>query len=127
MVSETNFIVRLSGRRVNSYYIDYLGVYKVMEIAKISGLTPATVKDIYLNNGSVYDDTQDVYYFDSIEAAKKAISDILGKVKMDHRGRLIFLSEAEVELIRRALINEGNNTIHMKNKVKDAIFKKLND
>ena len=117
----------MSGRRENSYYIDYLGVYKVLEIAKIAGLTPAAVKEIYLNNGGIYDETQDVYYFGSIEAAKKAISDILGKVKIEHRGRLIFLTEAEVELIRRALINEGNNTIHMKNKVKDAIFKKLND
>ena len=99
------------------------GVYKVLEIAKIAGLKPAAVKEIYLNNGGVYDETQDVYYFGSLEAAKKVVSDILGKVKMEHRGRLIFLTEAEVEFIRRALINEGCNTIHMKNKVKTPYLK----
>lgn len=127
MVNETNLIVRLSGRRANSFYIDYSGVYKVLEIAKITGLEPVAVKEIYLDNGSIYDDTQDVYYFSSLEAARKAVSDILAKVKTNRRGRLVFLTETEIEYIRKALITEGSNTIHIKGKVKDAIFKKLND
>ena len=126
MLSETNFIVRLSGRKANSYYIDYSGVYKIIEIAKVAGLEPTAVKEIYLNNGAVYDDTQDVYYFGSLDSAKKVVSDICGNVHMDRKGRLIFLSEAEVEFIRKALINEGSNSIHLSNKVKDTIFKKLN-
>lgn len=126
MVSETNFIVRMSGRRENSWYIDHLGAYKVTEIAKVAGLEPSRVRELYLNNGAIYDEDQDVFYFGSIETAKKAISDVLKSMKSEQKGRLIFLTEAEVEFIRKALINEGSNTIHLSSKVKDAIFKKLN-
>ena len=126
MVSESNFIVRISGKRANSYYIDYSGVYKVNEIAKIAGLEPSKVKELYQNGGAVYDETQEVHYFGSIEAAKAVIAGILGNVRSELKGKLLYLTEAEVEYIRKALINEGSNPIHLKNKIKDAIFKKLN-
>lgn len=126
MVNESNFIVRTSGKRTNSYYIDYSGVYKITEIAKITGLEPSAVKEHYQNNGAVYDENQDVYYFASIEAAKSTIAGIFSNVRSELKGRLLYLTEAEVEYIRKALINEGSNTIHLKNSIKDAIFKKLN-
>lgn len=126
MVNQSNFIVRMSGRRMDNYYIDYSGTYKVIDIAKVAGLEPDAVKEIYTGNGAVYDDSQEVYYFGSLEAAKKAIAEIFNNVRAELRGRLIYLSEAEVEYIRKALINEGSNTIHLKNKIKDEIFKKLN-
>jgi hypothetical protein len=127
MVDDSNFIVRISGRRADSFYIDYLGSYKVLEIAKVAGLKPIVVKEIYIDNVAAYDEVQDVYYFNSLVAAKKAISDILSKIGTEKKGRLVLLTESEVEYIRKALINEGANTIHIKNKVKDAIFKKLNN
>ena len=126
MVNQSNFIVRMSGRRADNYYIDYSGVYKVIDIAKITGLDPTVVMEIYAGNAGVYDDSQEVYYFSSLEAAKKVIAEIFRNVKAELRGRLIYLSESEVEYIRKALINEGSNTIHLKNKIKDEIFKKLN-
>lgn len=126
MVSESNFIVRVSGKRENSYYIDYLGVYKVNDIAKIVGLKASAIREKYLENNAVYDETQDVYYFDSVDSAKKTIIDIMKDVKSDVKGRVIHLTEAEIEYIRKALINEGSNIMHVSNKVKDAIFKKLN-
>lgn len=126
MVNESNFIVRKSGKRADSYYIDYSGVYKTVEIARITGLEPALVKELYLDEGAVYDETQEVYYFGSVEAAKSTISNIFRNVKTELKGRLLYLSEAEVEYIRKALINEGSNTIHLKSSIKDAIFKKLN-
>lgn len=126
MVYESNFIVRLSGRRDKSYYIDYSGVYKLTDISKITGIEPAALKEKYLANGAVYEEGLDVYYFNNIEAAKKTISDVLGNMKSEQKGRIVYLTEAEVEFIRKALINEGANTIHVKNKIKDAIFKKLN-
>ncbi len=126
MAGETNFVVRISGRRENSYYIDYLGSYKVAEIAKVAGIKPVEVKEIYLSNGAEYDEDMCVYYFNSVEAANKAASDITKKTKSEYRGRLVFLTEAEIEYIRKALISEGGNTIRVKNKIKDAIFKKLN-
>jgi glycosyltransferase involved in cell wall biosynthesis len=70
MLNESNFIVRISGRRENSFYIDYQGVYKATDISKIAGLEAPKVKEIYLNNGAVYDGDLDVYYFAGIDAAK---------------------------------------------------------
>jgi hypothetical protein len=72
MVSESNFVVRVSGRMENSYYIDYLGAYKVMDIAKIAGVEPAVIKEIYLANGAEHDGRLDVFYFGNMENAKKA-------------------------------------------------------
>jgi hypothetical protein len=51
---------------------------------------------------------------------------ILKKTRSEMKGKAVFLSENEIEYIRKALINEGSNTIHVKSKIKDAIFKKLN-
>ncbi|OPX45518.1 hypothetical protein CLHUN_08930 [Ruminiclostridium hungatei] len=125
-VSESNFIVRKSGRESDSYYIDYLGVYKVTEIAKLVRLEAPLLKEKYLKYGAVYFDELDVYYFSRAEDAKSAIEEILKKLKSSQKGRIIQLTEAEIEYIRQALINEGVNNIRVSSKVKDNIFKKLN-
>lgn len=127
MVDLSGFIVRKSGLQNNYYYIDYSGVYKIGEIAGITGLKPDTVTGIYERSGAIYDDRQQVYYFSSIEAAKTAIGEIFGNVSAGLKGRTVHLTEAEVEYIRRALINEGSNTIYLKSRIKDEIFRKLNE
>lgn len=126
MIDETNFIIRTSGRKENSCYIDYLGVYKLTEISKVTGLEVPAIREKYTANGAVYDETVEVYYFSSVDAAKKAVLDIMRDIRADRKGRLVFLTEPEIEYIRKALINEGVNTIHVKNSIKDAIFRKLN-
>ena len=126
MVNESNFIIRMSGRRENSYYIDYQGVYKIIDIAKITGVEAPAIKEKYVTHGGVYDESQDVYYFGSIDNASNAIASILKEMKSDRKGRIVFLNEAEIEYIRKALINENSNTIHVSNRIKDAIFQKLN-
>lgn len=126
MVSESNFVIRMSGMKKNCYYIDYSGTYKAVDIAKIAGVEPGVIRERYLMHGAVYDAALDVYYFNSIESAKEAVADIMKGLKPDFKGRMIFLTEQEVEYIRRALVNEGVNVIHVKNSVKDAIFRKLN-
>ncbi|HEY5583009.1 MAG TPA: hypothetical protein VIK78_00760 [Ruminiclostridium sp.] len=125
-VSESNFIVRKSGREDNSFYIDYLGVYKVVEISKMVHLEASFIKDKYIKYGAVYCEQLDVYYFGDIEKAKGAISEILKSLKSDQKGRIIQLTESEIEYIRKALINEGVNSLRVNTKVKDNIFKKLN-
>lgn len=127
MVNQSSFIARMSGMRADNYYIDYLGAYRIADIAKITGLKPAEVQGIYTANNAVYDDSKDVFYFGSLESAKKAIAELFGNIKADQKGKMVYLSEAEVECIRKALINEGSNTIHLKSKIKDEIFKKLNE
>jgi len=126
MISESNFVVRVSGRKKDTYYIDYIGMYKISDIAKIAGANVLEIKEKYLENGAEYDEELDVYYFNSIESAKKAISSILKNVKANKLGRMVLLTDTEIEYIRQALINEGSNTIRVNNKIKDAIFKKLN-
>lgn len=125
-VSESNFIVRKSGRENESYYIDYLGVYKIVSISKLVRIDAVLIKEIYQKYDAVYFSELDVYYFKEIEKAKSAISDILKNMKSEQKGRIIQLTEAEIEYIRQALINEGVNSIRVNSKVKDNIFKKLN-
>jgi hypothetical protein len=126
MVSDSNFIVRVSGRKENSFYIDYQGSYKISDISIIVGIDPPAVKEKYVSHGGIYDENLEVYYFNSIEAANSVIADILKSIKPEKNGRLICFTEKEIEYLRKALINEGVNTIHVSNKTKDAIFKKLN-
>lgn len=125
-ISESNFIVRKSGQQENSFYIDYLGIYKVVEISKLVHLDSSFLKEKYLKHGAVYNDKLDVYYFSSIDEAKNAITEILKSLKPDQKGRIVQLTEAEIEYIRQALINEGVNNLRVSSKVKDNIFKKLN-
>lgn len=125
-VSESNFIVRKSGREENSFYIDYLGVYKIVEIAKLVNLEASFIKEKYQKYGAEYFSELDVYYFKDLDKAKGAISEILKNLKADQKGRIIQLTEAEIEYIRQALINEGVNNLRVSSKVKDNIFKKLN-
>ena len=125
-ISESNFIVRKSGQQDNSFYIDYLGIYKVVEISKLVHLDASFIRDKYIKHGAVYFDQLDVYYFNDIDQAKSAISEIVKSVKSDQKGRIIQLTEAEIEYIRQAMINEGANNLRVNSKVKDNIFKKLN-
>ena len=126
MVNKTNFLIRLSGLRASSYYIDYLGVYKIAEISELVGIKEAVIKEKYILNNGEFNQDLNVYYFSSMDSAQNAISEILKGIKVEKKCRVIELTEGEVEYIRQALINEGINNIRVGNKVKDAIFKKLN-
>lgn len=125
-VSESNFIVRKSGREDNSFYIDYLGIYKVVEISKLVHLDASFIREKYIKHGATYCEPLDVYYFNDVEEAKGSISEILKSLKAEQKGRIIQLTEAEIEYIRQAMINEGINNMRVNSKVKDNIFKKLN-
>lgn len=126
MVNETNFIVRISGRKESSYYVDYQGLYKVTDLSKVTGINAPKVKEVYISNGGEYEPDLDIYYFHSVDHAKKAISQMLHNMKNDQKGKVVFLTEGEIEYIRQALINEGSNALHVSNNIKDAIFRKLN-
>jgi hypothetical protein len=126
MADESNFIVRSSGRKPGSFYIDYSGAYQITEVAKIVGLKPSTIKEIYVDSGAVLDEAMDVYYFGSAEAARKAISSLYSKIRPEKRGKVIFFTLSEVEYIRKALINEDANAIHVKKDIKNKLFEKLN-
>ncbi|MHB8061801.1 MAG: hypothetical protein ACYDG2_04070 [Ruminiclostridium sp.] len=125
-ISESNFIVRTSGQQGNNFYIDYLGIYKIVEISKLVHLDASFIREKYIKFGAQYFDKLDVYYFNDINLAKSAINEILKNIKADQKGRIIQLTEAEIEYIRQAMINEGANNLRVNSKVKDNIFKKLN-
>ncbi|WP_024832305.1 hypothetical protein [Ruminiclostridium josui] len=125
-INETNFIVRKSGKEANRYYVDYLGYYKVVDISKLVHLEVSFIKEKYAKYGAEYFKELDVYYFTDLDKAKAAIDEIVRNIKSEKKGRVILLTEAEIEYIRQALINEGVNNLRVNSKVKDNIFKKLN-
>jgi hypothetical protein len=127
MVYATNFIVRKSGIREGSYYIDYAGSFSVTDLSKIVGLKPSRIVEIYTSYGGILNDSLGVYYFPSAEHAKNSIDRILSEVKPGNIGKAVYLSNEEIDYIRRALINEGANTFSVKNNLKDEIFRKLNE
>ena len=125
MIDSANFIVRNSGRKVGYYYIDYLGKYKIADISKEVKIKPSKLTEIYLENGGIIDNSFEVYYFDDFLKAKKVISEITSKITPVNKGKNILFTEAEIEQIRKALINDsGNFGVDSKNK--DEILKKLN-
>jgi len=126
MVNQSNFVVRISGKRANSCYIDYSGIYDVTEIAKLSGLNAQTIVDKYISFGAIQDKENNVYYFSNTEDAKNAVSAIIADMPDDIKGIPVILTLSEIEYIRKALINEGSQVIHVKNSIIDSIFKKLN-
>lgn len=125
-INETNFIVRKSGKEIDKYYVDYLGYYKVVDISKLVHLEVSFIKEKYAKYGAEYFEEPDVYYFTDLDKAKAAIDEIVRNIKSERKGRVILLTEAEIEYIRQALINEGVNNLRVNSKVKDNIFKKLN-
>lgn len=126
MKTDYGFTIRISGKRNGNFYIDYRGCYKAGDIAKVLGLSPVDVKIIYGENDASYDSENEVYYFSTGEKAQNAINRLIETMPRDKRGRAVYLTEAEIEYIRKALINENNNTIHVNSKTKDQIFIKLN-
>ena len=126
MFNTENLIVRVSGKKEGYFYIDYLGHYKVNEIAKAFKLDGYVLNEIYNECKAIFDEELEVFYFASLEDAKEAVGKLIKKVRVDRNGRLIFFTEAELEYIRKAMINEGNNLLRVENKIKDEIFKKLN-
>ncbi len=126
MLDFSGFIVRISSRGPNTYYIDCQGLYHVSDIAKGAGLSADRLAKIYTSNGGEFNSELDIYYFGSIGSAKSAISDIFEAMQNSNKGKSIFFTEDEIEYLRKAMINDamgfaGNNS-HMV----DAILRKLN-
>jgi hypothetical protein len=107
------------------YYIDYVGLYKAFDISKAAKVDFEKLTDIYQSNNGVLDTTLEIYYFDDMISAQKTISDIFAVMKKTNKGRIVTLTEPEIDYIRKALINESGFA-GINNKLKDAIFKKLN-
>ena len=125
MIDTQNFIVRSSGKVDGRYYIDYIGLYKAADIAKTAGIELKKLRGIYLSNGGALDGSQDIYYFESMINAQKTISEIFSVMKKADKGRAVMLTEAEIDYIRNALINEAGFA-GIDNRLKDTIFRKLN-
>lgn len=125
MIDTAQFIVRNSGRYQDNFYIDYRGLYKITEISEAIHLDIKKITKIYLTNKGIYDEELEVYYFKGIANAKNALDEILNSVKLAQKGKNIFLNEAELEYVRKALINESG-TVGNNSRLKDSILKKLN-
>jgi hypothetical protein len=60
-------------------------VYNTTEISKLVGIEASAIMEKYLDNGAEYDESLDVYYFSSLESARKTISDILKVLNLSKR------------------------------------------
>lgn len=126
MLELSGFIVRISGRQENTYYIDCNGLYRVDDIAKAGGVEPQRLNSIYLANGGELNESVGVYYFNSIPQAKSAIEKITALFG-GKNGRSVFLTESEIEYIRKALIAFGGYPgPGTDSRVTDTILNKFN-
>lgn len=125
MVVKNHFTVR-SSAKVEGYYIDYLGNYSVVALSENLELDSALITSVFDKYSNQFDTEFGVYYFASKDKANQAIDVLVAAVPASKRGRAIYLTDKEIELIRKALINEDNNFLTVKPSIKDEIFKKLN-
>jgi len=125
MVVKNHFTVRNSAK-VEGYYIDYLGNYSILALSENLEIDQALITSVFEKYSSQYNTEFGVYYFASKDKATQAIEVLVSAVPANKRGRAIYLTDKEIELIRKALINEDNNFLTVKSSLKDEIFKKLN-
>jgi len=125
MVVKNHFTVRNSAK-VEGYYIDYLGNYSILALSENLEIDQALITSVFEKYSNQYNTEFGVYYFASKDKATQAIEVLVSAVPANKRGRAIYLTDKEIELIRKALINEDNNFLTVKSSLKDEIFKKLN-
>lgn len=126
MVVKNHFTVR-SSAKFDGYYIDYLGNYSVQGLKDQLDLKESLIVSTLEKYSSSFDSEIGVYYFSSKDKATTAIDVLVAAVPSNLRGRAVYLTDKEIEFIRKALINEDSNLLTVKVSVKDEIFKKLNN
>lgn len=126
MLDFSNFIVRISGRGPSTFYIDCGGIYHITDIAAGAGVSPEKIAAIYDSNGGQLNRELDVYYFNSADSARKAISDIYVVIHNSNKGKSVFFSEDEIQYLRKALIYNASSFAGANSRMADAILKKLN-
>lgn len=125
MVVKNHFTVR-SSAKVDGYYIDYLGNYSVIALKEHLDISEKLIVSTFDKYSMSFDQEIGVYYFQSKDKAQEAIDILVAAVPANKRGRAVYLTDKEIELIRKALINEDTNLLTVKASLKDEIFKKLN-
>jgi hypothetical protein len=126
MLDFSNFIVRISGRGPDIFYIDCGGIYHVGDIAAGAGVSSEKIAAIYVSNGGQLNKELDVYYFSSIDSAKKAISEIYVVIHNSSKGKSVFFTENEIQYLRKALIYNASSFAGANSRTADLILKKLN-
>ena len=122
----SNFIVRRSGLKEHHFYIDFNGKYELQMLEEITGISVAKLREVYEATGGILNEEQQVYYFNTKADGQKAVDRLSQYIKPALNTRTVEFTEAEIEYIRRALINEDSNIIFTKNKIRESIFHKLN-
>lgn len=125
MVVKNHFSVRHS-IVAKGYYIDYLGNYSIPALSTALEIDESLIQSVFNKYSSEYNEDMNVYYFNNSDKANEAISVLVAAVPANKRGRAVYLTDKEIELIRKALINEDSNLLTVKKSIKDNIFKKLN-
>lgn len=120
------FMIRQSALKDGQFYIDFNGEFEVEMISKKTRIEGALIQRTYDENAGEFNADRHVYYFPKRGNAADAVEILNGLVKKSSVSRTVELTEAEIEYIRKALINEDSNIIFTNNKIRTSIFEKLN-
>lgn len=119
------FMIRESAMMSGHYYIDFDGDYEIADISRVTGITMDTIHQVYENNGGIYNPERKVYYFVQYGEAAEAVNTLRHSLKPTRIGRPMLLSEEEIDYIRKALLNDGDDSFESR-RIKGSIFDKFN-
>lgn len=125
MIVKNHFAVRQSSDS-DHFYIDYHGWYTLQDLHVHLQLDTKILHSTYEKYSCEYEEVKGVYYFSSKEKAQAVIDILISSVPSNEVAKAVYLTEHEIEIIRKALINEDNNFLTGKKSSKDEIFRKLN-
>lgn len=125
MIVKNHFIVRQSSDS-GLYYIDYHGWYTLADLHHHLHLDEKVLHSSFEKYSTEFKEQQNIYLFSSKEKAQAVIDIFISSVPSNELAKAVYLTEQEIEIIRKALINEDNNFLTGKKASKDEIFRKLN-
>lgn len=126
MIYADDFRVEKSWLIEGNFYIEYRDISSITALSEITRIKAEKIEKIFTKNNGVYSQENGIYYFSDYNDAENAMKQLLEHVKTARKTRTINLTDKEIEYIRKALVNENSNIIHVDNRIKDEIFRKLN-
>lgn len=125
MFNIDHLIVRRSGIKQESFYIDYFGHYTIAELSKETGIRSKSLTKLFVDNSGELDEERNIYYFKSEISAKIVVAFILNKIAPAVENIKISFTPSQIEYIRKSVINYSQS-IGTDSKITGEVLDKLN-